>query len=293
MCFKENSSLFKLINILFIFINLGLLVATIFTLSQKTESEPYYELLITHDQTINVHLIYLPIIMNTFGLMFHSIFVLSHKYILERQFLNYSVNNFRWIHQFFTGCFGIVTIMAINGFDHIETFVISIIMYASIIALCFFQDQYLNSSYDFNPPKSPHVFAVPFYFIFIGFLMTKSMENIHSLPSVKLSIITTVSLILFGSTFSIQQLHYYTNKKLNVVHSEETVETEENKNETNSSKKNMENKVDELDRVIKKQRHDVMFDALYCVNIGLFQIIITWMVINLSLKNATLNSNNL
>ena len=119
MCFKENSSLFKLINILFIFINLGLLVATIFTLSQKTESEPYYELLITHDQTINVHLIYLPIIMNTFGLMFHSIFVLSHKYILERQFLNYSVNNFRWIHQFFTGCFGIVTIMAINGFDHI------------------------------------------------------------------------------------------------------------------------------------------------------------------------------
>jgi hypothetical protein len=163
--------------------------------------------------------------------------------------------------------------MAINGFKHIETFIIAVALFGAIVCLCYFQDQYLNTMYNFNPSFSPHFFAIPLYIILIIFVMFKSLENIYSILSSRVAIITTICL-LFSSTFLIiQKLHIFYNTRRNKVDTDDVEEQDE----------------DKLDKFLSNQRADIKFEVFYYVNISVFQLVLSWVVINLTRNQLRLN----
>lgn len=282
MCFKTNKSLFKTFNFIFILINTAFVIASIVTMSKQEELVTYYKISITHDQHIDVHLIYFAILMNISGFFAHTIFYLATSQILENQFLNFKVNNGRWVHQFLTVGLGISAIMAINGFKHLETFLIAITLYAAIISLCYFEDQYLNKNFDFLPTYSPHFFAIPLYVLMIAFIMVKSMENIHSLFTGRLAIVTTISLMYTSSFFIIQKLHIfycYRVKSNDVKQSSGVDDDEESETVSHTAK---------LDEMLHLQRSDIKFEIFHYVNIAVFQTVISWVLITLTRNESTL-----
>lgn len=282
MCFKENSTLYKFVNIIFVLYNIALIIACAITISEEDNLIPYYKLEVTHDQFIDVYLIYLAMYMNIAAFIFHGVFGFFAVSILERQFLPFRINSGRWFYQFIIVGFELCVLMAIHGMGHIETFAIAITLFASILVLCYFQDQYINTMHDFNPPTSPHFFAVPLYILFIAFLMIKSMEHIHSLFEGRLAIVTTITLLLTSVFFMIQKIHIYyatsNRSKVDTVDDDKEEEDEENNNNIEF----------DLDNTLRSQLIDIKFEIFHYINVGLHQLVITWIVIKITRANITL-----
>lgn len=293
MCFESNKSFFRFINFIFCLINLSLIIACVVTIVKKNDIVTYFSIQVTHDQFIDVYLIYYALFMNIFGFVFHSLFFLAPVYILETQFLHHRVNNGRWVQQVFVVGAGLVSIMAINGVQHLETYIISMTLYCSVISLCYFQDQYINNTYTFTPQTSPHTFAIPFYITLILFIMVKSLEHVRSLFTGRLAILTTASLMYTSAFLIIQKIQIYTCHNTSEAQKEEHTEInlqEKLDNEDEHEEKQDFSAIDDqLDIILSKQRVDIKFDFFYYTYMCIFQIIVSWVVINLTRNDNTLH----
>lgn len=291
MCFSSNKNFFRFINFVFFLINTSLIIACVITITKKQDLQVYFQIQVTHDQMIDVYLIYYALFMNIFGFVFHFLFALAPVYILETQFLDHRVNNGRWVLQFFVVGTGLVTIMAINGVSHLETYIISATLFASILSLCYFQDQYLNENYTFAPQMSPHSFAIPFYVVLVVFIMTKSLEHVRSLFTGRLAILTTSSLFYTGAFLVIQKIQIYVCQENHTNTLDNKVDVQDQGHEQDEEKSE-ERTIDideKLDSILTKQRVDIKFDLFYYAYISIFQIIISWIVINLTRNDNTLH----
>lgn len=292
MCFKNNKTFFRTYNLFFMFLQLGFLIATLGTLF-TTDVVIYYDMEITHDQTIPVKPIYISLAMHVMAVLFHMMFAIYSESIIQNYFMFNNSNSLRWIYQLFTDGAGVVGLMEIHGFGHIETFVVTLVVFASTLILCYYQDQYLNTNYEFLPEIEPHVFAIPIYVLMICFIIVKSAQSISDTFSSRIVLITIISLFQTCVMFLIQRFHIYKTlrDRRSIENMKEAEEDEEkqDKDENEQDELSNENFTENyLDMDIAILRRGIIFEIIQYTNSTLFQMTISWLIISITKSRTVL-----
>ena len=75
MCFNDNIGFFKLFNVAFLVVHLALLTTCAITYSLMDGVLPvYYKIRISHDQTVDVKLLIVPVLLHTIAAVFMQFF---------------------------------------------------------------------------------------------------------------------------------------------------------------------------------------------------------------------------
>jgi hypothetical protein len=286
MCFNDNVGFFKLFNVAFFIVHAVLLLACIITYSIMDGNLPvYYKIEISHDQTLNVKLLVVPIIMHSVAMLFHFVFFIKGGSIVEITIPKNFTNPYHWYYQFVVDGMAFVGVMLIHGFHQIETIALVIALFAAIVVLCFYQDQYMNRDGMFLPTVSPHSFAIPLYICMIMFIAFKSTEHINEPDRVKIAIITSMTLFQTGLMFIIQKFHINYNKLSDlddlkgIIKNESAVEQSEEGEELTMP---IDSTNELLDMEIAELRRAIKYDLMHYLNSIIFHIAVTWIIINLT-----------
>lgn len=300
MCFRDNISLFKAINWLFTAIHLSFLLACILTISLRKEDDPlviYYQLDLTHGQVINVYPIYISIFTHSTGLLFHFMFAITGTTIVDHYFSYNYTNPLRWFLQFIVDGSAMVGLMLIHGFHSVDTVVLVMVLYASTLGYCYLQDQYLNTSTKFEPDREPHFFAIPLYFVMILLIIAKSSEHINDEASIRMLIVTLVSLFQTLTMFILQRMHiryqYRVESENESGHERINGEDEDDEEEGDcvSSLENVVNskQSERIDMILDEMRRGIKYEGFYYVNSVLFEMNITWIIISITRSKQELH----
>lgn len=291
MCFNDNSVLFKVVSWAFALIHLCFLVACILTIVLRHEDDPltiYYKLVVTHGQVINVYPIYVALFTHATGLLFHVVFALSTSTIVEGYFSYNYTNPFRWFMQFFCDGSSLVGLMFIHGFHEFDSIVMVIVIYASTIGYCYLQDQYLNADKTFAPDREPHTFAVPIYMSMVFIIVAKSAEHINDQDSIRIAIVTLVSLFQTLIMFIIQRIHIKYKGDTGVKGVPRVVD-EDTDGEDEDDLGDVMERGDKLDEFLDEVRRGIRYETFYYLNSVLFQMTITWIIISITRSNQVLH----
>jgi hypothetical protein len=157
-------------NVAFFVTHLSILIACSITYSLMDGNIPvYYKIEVTDDQTIDIKLLYVSFFLHSIAMLFHFTFFMKATDIVQLTFPKNFTNPYHWYYQFVVDGIAFMGVMFIHGFHQIETVAIVLALYASIIVLCFYQDQYMNRGGQFRPTVSPHTFAIPLYICMVLF----------------------------------------------------------------------------------------------------------------------------
>lgn len=287
MCFKDNIGFFKMFNVAFFVVHAAILTACVITFSIMDGELPvYYKLEISHDQTIDVKLLIVPIVMHSIAMLFHFTFFLKSSDIVEITIPKNFTNPYHWYYQFIVDGMAFVGVMLIHGFHQIETIAMVIALFASIVVLCFYQDQYMNRDGMFKPTMSPHTFAIPLYVCMVLFITFKSTEHINEPDRIKISIITCVTLFQTGLMFIIQKFHINYNQLSEIDELKDTIKNgttiEQDDDSDGDLNMNISTTNNILDKEIAELRRAIKYDLLHYLNSIIFHIAITWIIINLT-----------
>lgn len=276
MAFIESDvGYFRFYNGLFAFINVALLVACVVVYFQvKNDFKPYYQIQLTSGQVLNVYLLFISLTMHSCSLFMHLVFTIWAQFIVNvmREF---HTNPYRWIMQLVGDGNAIVGIMAIYGIQHIETVAVVVILYASVLVLCYYQDEYLNPRYEFLPGKEPHVFAVPIYLCLVIFVAIKSTENVNGDFVNRINMVSLFSLFQSSAMFLIQRLHIFKQNK--VIETAEDVEEDAN---------------EKLETQVSETKRALFYETIQYVNSAVFQLVVTWLIISITKNNVILGQAN-
>jgi len=220
------------------------------------------------------------------GLLFHGIFALSGTAIVDEYFAYNFTNPIRWVLQFVVDGSALVGLMCVHGFHQVDSILMVLIIFASTLGYCYLQDQYLNSGNAFNPDKEPHVFAVPFYIAMIFIIVAKSSEHINDETSIRLAIVTLVSLFQTLIMFMLQRLHIRY-RYVNVSGDDD--DTDGTDEADDGELGNVMKKGDKIDMVLDEIRRGIRYEALYYINGMLFEMTITWIIISITRTNQVLH----
>lgn len=291
MCFKDNITFFKMFNIAFIMVHTIILVACFITYSSLDGNLPiYYKIEITHDQTADIHLLIIPFILHTIAILFHMSFFFKGSSIVEITFPKNFTNPYHWYYQFFTDGMAFTGVMLIHGFHQIETIGMVLALFASIVVLCFYQDQYMNRDGMFKPTVSPHSFAIPLYICMIMFITFKSTEHINGPARINIAIITCSTLFQTGLMFVIQKFHIKYNNVSNIGDLNDKIKNEnENVEEGDELDMPISTTGDKLDIELHEIRRAIKYDLIHYFNSIIFHIAVTWIIINLTRAKQTLH----
>lgn len=293
MCFKQNKTFFKAINWSFFIAHAVLLVACIIVIT--TRDEPltlYYKIELTHDQFFDVYPIYMPLIVHGAGVFFHFIFALMGSSIVDGYFAYSFTNPLRWFLQFMVDGGSLVGLMLIHGFHTVESVMLILIIYIAIIGFCYYQDHYLNPTIEFSPDKEPHIFAIPLHILMILMIIGKASEHINDDKSLKIAIVTLISLGLTLMSYIIQRIHIkYKSTQVGNSHKfeiDDDAQSEgasaELENVVPSSDKMM-----ELDAILDEMRRGIQYESFYYLNSILFAMTVTWFIITITQSNEILH----
>lgn len=299
MCFKENTSFFKAVNWCFVVIHLAFLVGCIVVATTRGNDNPlplYYKIEFTHDQAISVFPIYVPIVTHGIGMFIHMIFAIIGRHIVDDYFSIQFSNPLRWYLQFAVDGGSLVGLMLIHGFHSVESVVLVLLVYIAVLGFCYFQDHYLNPNKSFNPEKEPHVFAIPLHVFMILMIIGKASEHINDDKSLKIAIVTLISLGLTMVSYILQrlQISYQTPDHLKVEHAEED-RADDTASEHGEGGGDLERVVpskehnDRLDALLDEVRRGIQYESYYYVNSTLFAMTVTWFIINITQTNQTLH----
>lgn len=295
MCFKDNVSFFKMFNVAFFLIHLSVLVACFITYSAMNGDLPvYYNIEVSEQQSIEIKLLFVPISMHFIALLFHFSFFLKASDIVELTIPKNFTNPYHWFYQFIVDGVAFMGVMFIHGFKQIETVGIVLALYASIIVLCFYQDQYMNRGGQFRPTLSPHTFAIPLYICMVIFIAFKSTEHISGSERLNIAIVTSISLFQSGLMFIIQKFHINYNKVSDMddirdrIGEESGTSAIENAEDGEELTMPIDEKNQILDLEISEMRRAIKYDLMHYLNSIIFHIAISWIIINLTRTNQTL-----
>jgi hypothetical protein len=208
MCFSDNVAYFRTYNIIFATIHVAFLVAACVTYLQYRDTwRPYYQIIVVHDQLLDVYPLLFSIVMHGAGTLFHCGFAWAARTIVEGTMSYRMTNSWKWVLQGVAEGVGLAGIMVIQGVAHLETVGATLLIWAGVMALCYFQDEYLNPAYDFMPNKEPHFFAIPIYVLLIVFVTIKSTEHVDENLNMRVAVASLVSLFQTSFMFVIQRIH--------------------------------------------------------------------------------------
>lgn len=280
MCFiKENVLFFRIYNGVFALINLAFFVAGLVTfINVHDQWRPYYRIDLTHNQEMEVFPLYVSMIMHLMTTMFHIMFVIFARSIVENSFREKNSNPYRWFLQFIGEGTGLVGIMIIHGIAHIETLMVTMVVYGAVLILCYYQDEYLNTNYEFMPSKEPHFFAIPIYVLLIVFVSIKSTENINGEFTTRVAIVSLISLFQTSMMFIIQRLHIRKNVGNQVVSA-----ADDQEDDTGTSK------MDPIDENEAEVRRGIFYEILQYTNSSIFMGIVSWLIISVVRNDIVLN----
>jgi hypothetical protein len=277
--------------------HLGFLIASVTTFF-TTDIVVYYEMELTHDQSIPVKPIFVSLIMHTAAIFFHMMFAITAENVIQNYFMFNNSNAVRWMYQFFTDGAGIVGLMEIHGFGHIETLAVTLVVFASTLILCYYQDQYLNTNFEFLPELEPHIFAIPIYVMMICFIIAKSAQSISDSFSNRIALITIISLFQTCVTFVIQRLHIYLTlrdrramEKLKEADRDQEKQDRDDDEDGERDALSVENFTEGyLDMDISILRRGIIFEVMQYANSTLFQMTISWLIISITRSKSVLPS---
>lgn len=292
MCFKDNVSFFKMFNMAFFITHLTILVACGITYSMMDGDLPvYYNITITDDQIVEIRLLFVSFFLHVIAMVFHLVFFCRANTIVQLTIPKNFTNPYHWYFQFIVDGIAFIGVMFINGFKHFETVAIVIALYAAIIILCFYQDQYMNRGGQFRPTVSPHTFAIPLYVCMVLFIAFKSTENIAGPERIKIAIGTSVTLFQFGILFIIQKFHINYNNVSDMDDLKHKIKQDtaiENIEDGDELDVNIEDRGEILDLEIAEMRRAIKYDLVHYLNSVIFHITITWIIINLTRNRQVL-----
>lgn len=286
MCFKQNKTFFKAINWCFMTLHLIFLITCVLVIViRDTPLTLYYKLLVTHNQFIDVYPIYVPLVVHSSGVLFHFIFALSGSTIVDG-YIAYSYSNpLRWFLQLMVDGGSLVGLMLIHGFHTIESIIHIIIIYIAILGFCYYQDHYLNPTLNFNPEKEPHFFAIPLHIVMIILIIATASEHINDDKSLRIAIITLISLGLTLLSYIIQRMHIrYRSSLVDPVDSADDSDTNELENVVPTDEK-----MAKLDEAISEIRRGIQYESYYYLNSILFAMTVTWFIITITQSNEILH----
>ena len=293
MCFKQNKTFFKAINWCFFTLHLIFLVTCVIVI--VTRDKPltlYYKIELTHDQYFDVYPIYTPLIVHGAGIFFHFVFALFGSSIVDGYIAYSFTNPLRWFLQFMVDGGSLVGLMLIHGFHTVESVMLILIIYIAIIGFCYYQDHYLNPTVPFSPEKEPHVFAIPLHILMIIMIIGKASEHINDDKSLRIAIVTLISLGLTLMSYVIQRLHIrfrssqVGNGSFEIGDDDEVSDTEtaELEGVAPSAGKMM-----ELDATLDEIRRGIQYESYYYLNSILFAMTVTWFIITITQSNEILH----
>jgi hypothetical protein len=274
-------------------IHCAFLVACIITLLSPAGAAmpPYYLLEIGGDQHMEVYPIYVAITTHVIAAIFHVIFFFTASTVIDKFMVKSYNNPWHWVYIVMCDGSSMVGIMLIHGFLNIEIITMVMALFIAVIALCYLQDQYISRESSFNPEISPHTFAIPLYAILVLFISIKATQNIDNKGALRVTIVTLASLGQTAFMFILQRIHSY----LHVNYSESTVESASSENDENESESENDLKViddRDIDAAVADVRRGIKFELLYYINSILFQMTISWVIINITRSGTTLKEDN-
>lgn len=292
MCFKQNKSFFKAINWCFMTLHLVFLVTCIIVIT--TRNEPltlYYKIELTHGQFFDVYPIYAPLIVHGSGVLFHFVFALIGSSIVDGYFAYSFSNPIRWFLQFMVDGGSLVGLMLIHGFHTVESILLILIIYIAILGFCYYQDHYLNPTIEFSPDKQPHTFAIPLHILMILMIIGKASEHINDNKSLKIAIVTLISLGLTLMSYIIQRLHItYRSSDIGIkVQDEKDTDSERGDTETLENVVPSSQEMAQLDATLDEIRRGIQYESYYYLNSILFAMTVTWFIINITRSNEILH----
>lgn len=292
-CFKDNNiNYFRSFNLLFFLIHVVLLITCFATYSSMNGTLPtYYMLYISSYDSVEVKLLIIPVLLHTFAILFHLVFMIKSNYIVDIMYSKNFTNPYHWVYQYIIDGLTIVAIMLIQGIQFLETFYIVLVVYAAVIILCFYQDMYLHRNYIFEPTISPHVFAIMLYILLVIFIIFKSTKYTNTLQMVKINIVTMITLLQSGLSVIILQKMHINYSRVEEIKNMSTQIRNENDNNEKCEEIDMqiESNNELLDMEVHELRRGINYELVYSINNTLFSMIITWVIINLTRSNKTLN----
>lgn len=286
---SSNYFVFKFINWVFAVIHLSILIACFCTVYVRDGPLiVYYQIVLTHGQLVDVYPIYVALVTHSVALLFHFIFALTGSSMVNEYIAYNYANPIRWIMQFFVDGSSLVALMLIHGFYDVGSVVLVIMLFAATIALNYLQDQYLNTDKAFFPDRQPHTFGIPLYIAMILVIVAKSSDHINDKASIRIAIVTIVSLFQTLIGFLIQKAHInFSGNKAAVddeVFAPVDVDT--------AAERDLENiieKGEQLDLVMDEISRGVKYESFHYINSTLFTLTITWVVINITRNDQILN----
>lgn len=287
MCFDDNVTFFKAVNWAFVAIHFCFLLACVLTVElRSTPMKVFYQLITTHDQVIDIYPIYISLFTHVAGLLFHFFFALGGKSIVDGYFSYNYTNPIRFFLQFFVDGSALVGLMCIHGFRGLDSVVMVLVMFASTLGFCYFQDQYLNVNGGFNPDKEPHTFAIPIYLFMVFIIVAKSSEHINDEASIRIAIVTLVSLFQTLIMFILQRVHI----RYRYVADDEQTDQESESEDTveKGDLGNVLERGEKIDMILDEIRRGIRFEALYYLNSVFFQMTITWIAISITRTDQVL-----
>lgn len=282
MCLiKDNVLFFRIYNAAFTLINTAFFVAGLVTyLNVHDEWRPYYRIDLTHSQEMEVFPLYVSMVMHAAATLFHLMFILFARSIVENSFREKNTNPYRWFLQFVGEGMGLVGIMVIHGIAHIETLMVTVVVYGSVLILCYYHDEYLNRNYDFMPNKEPHFFAIPIYVLLIIFVSIKSTENINGEFTTRVAIVSLISLFQTSMMFIIQRLHIGKNTGNQIVSGAD---------EEDDDAQGAPPKLDPIDEIVSDVRRGIFYEVLQYTNSSIFMGVVSWLIISIVRNDVVLN----
>jgi hypothetical protein len=280
MCFIKNNTLFfRIYNCVFAVINLAFFIAGLVTfLAVHDDWRPYYRLDVTHNQEIEVYPLYISMGMHLASTFFHLMFIIFARSIVENAFTERNTNPYRWFLQFVGEGLGLVGLMVIHGIAHIETLMVTMVVYGAVLILCYYQDEYLNANYDFMPNKEPHVFAIPIYILLIVFVSIKSTENLTGEFSTRVAIVSLISLFQTSLMFIIQRFHVGKFGAQQVVSHAAGDEGDDEGD-----------KLDPIEDMTSAVRRGIFYEILQYTNTNIFMMVVSWLIISIVRNDVVLS----
>jgi hypothetical protein len=292
-CIEDNVSFFRIYNTVFALINLAFLIASMVTFLQVHDSSrPYYRMYLTHNQEAEVYPLYIIIGMNVAGVLFHSCFAFFASSIVNNSFQERNSNPYRCFLQFVGEGAGLVGIMVIHGIAHVETLGVVLVIFGSVLTLCYFQDEYLNTNYEFTPNKEPHFFAIPIYILLIIFVTIKSTENIKGPFGARVAIVSLIGLFQTSFMFIIQRMHIskrFSGSRVQTQTLDDDDVESDGDGQEDGGAASMKDQMDAIEVGLAEIRRGIFYEILQYTNTTVFMMVVSWLIISIVRNDVVLH----
>jgi hypothetical protein len=150
----------------------------------------------------------------------------------------------------------------------------------------------LNSGHAFAPDKEPHTFAIPVYIAMVFIIVAKSSEHINDEASIRIAVVTLVSLFQTLLMFIIQRLQIKYKSVEVVKHPDDdsrSIKHADDDDDEGADLGDVLERGNKLDVILDEVRRGIRYETFYYLNSVFFQMTITWIIISITRSNQVLH----